>query len=72
MYNVGLIVLIVVVSGSLLWFGFTGLKNNRVRVKGGYYVERLVSPINYWLNVGIYFVVGTGGLSFSLFMACMR
>ena len=72
MCHPGLIVLILIASSALLWFGFSGLRNNRVSVKGGYYIERLVSPINYWLNVGIYFVVSIGGFCFSIFAWCMR
>lgn len=72
MRNAMLIFLIPVVSCILLWFGFSGLNNNRVYVKGGRYIEKDESPVNYWLNVGVYLVVGTGGLCFSLFAWCPR
>jgi|GEM_PF-863938 len=72
MCNSTLPFLICIASCILLWFGYSGFKNNKVRVKGGYYIERLTSPINYWVNVGIYFVVGIGGLCFGLFMISMR
>lgn len=70
MCNPGLIVLILIASSSLLWLGFSGLTNDRVRVKGGYYIERFVSPIKYWLNVGTYFVVGIGGFCFGIYAWC--
>jgi hypothetical protein len=53
MCNAMLIFLIPIVSCILLWFGFSGLNNNRVYVKGGRYIEKDASPINYWLNVGV-------------------
>ena len=72
MCNITLTFFIFSASCILLWFGFSGFKNNRVLVKGGYYIERLASPINYWLNVVVYFVVGIGGICFSFFMASVR
>jgi hypothetical protein len=63
--------LIPMVSCILLWFGFSGLSNNRVFVKGGRYIEKDESSINYWLNVGVYLVAGIGGLCFSLFVWCL-
>jgi hypothetical protein len=72
MCNATLILLIPVVSCILLWFGFSGLNNNRVYVKGGRYIEKDASPINYWLNVGVYLIVGIGGLCFSLITWCLR
>ncbi|OQB77145.1 MAG: hypothetical protein BWX92_01233 [Deltaproteobacteria bacterium ADurb.Bin135] len=64
--------IVFVTSSILLWYGYTGLRSNRVCVKGGYYIDRFVSPINYWLNVGVYLVVGIGGLCSSLLMIWMR
>jgi hypothetical protein len=72
MCNVALILLIPLVSCTLLWFGYSGLTNGRVYVKGGRFIEKDESPINYWLNVGVYFVIGIGGLCFSLITWCMR
>lgn len=72
MCNTTLIILLPIISGILLWFGFSGLNNNRVYVRGGYYIERDGSPVNYWLNVGVYLIVGVGGLCFSFLMWCLR
>ena len=72
MCNSTLRILIFIVCSTLLWFGFSGLTNGRVYVKGGRFIERDESPINYWLNVGVYFVVGIGGLCFCLFSGNMR
>jgi hypothetical protein len=72
MCNMALIYLLPILSSVLLWFGVTGLNNNRIYVKGGRYIEKNESPINYWLNVGVYLVAGIGGLCFSFFMWCLR
>jgi hypothetical protein len=50
-----------------LWFGFTGLKNGRVYVKGGRWVSREDSPFNYWSNVIVYLAAGCGGIGFAFF-----
>jgi hypothetical protein len=72
MCNITLVLFILFVSCTLLWFGYSGLTNNRVYVKGGRYIEKDESPINYWLNVGIYCIVGMGGFCFSLITCYMR
>jgi len=59
-------------SCALFWSGSYDLNHSKVYGKGGRYTEWDVSPINYWLNVGIYLLVAMGGLCFSLFMRCAR
>lgn len=68
----GLRILILIAGSTLLWFGYTGLKNRRVRVKGGHLIERAESPINYWLNVAVYFAAGLGGIGFGIFAPYFR
>ena len=60
-------IIILIASCALLWFGFTGLKEGSVYVKGSSFVKRDESPFNYWFNVGTYIVAGITGITFSLF-----
>lgn len=72
MCNTALIYVLPILSSVLLWFGITGLNNKRVYIRGGRYIERDESPVNYWLNVGTYLCAGIGGLGFSLIAWCLR
>lgn len=65
-------IVILIVSSALLWFGYAGLKNSRVRVKGGRFIERSESAVNYWLNIAAYFIAGLGGIGFSIFAPYFR
>jgi uncharacterized membrane protein len=67
MCSLPLKILIVLTCCALLWFGYTGLKNDQVYVKGGRWVRREDSPFNYWLSVTMYFLAGLGGLAFAFF-----
>ncbi|HOD03153.1 MAG TPA: hypothetical protein PKN28_07485 [Clostridiales bacterium] len=60
--------LIIVASSALLWFGYSGLKNGQVRVKGGELIKKEESPVNYWISVCIYFIAGGGGLLYAFFI----
>ncbi|OQB45168.1 MAG: hypothetical protein BWY02_02596 [bacterium ADurb.Bin157] len=67
MCSLPLRILIVLASSALLWFGYDGLKDGQVRVKGGGLVKKEDSPINYWISVAIYFIAGCGGLLYAFF-----
>jgi len=62
-------ILIVIASSALLWFGYAGLKDGQVRVKGGRTIRKEDSPFNYWMSVGVYFAAGCGGLLYAFFVA---
>ncbi|OPY69569.1 MAG: hypothetical protein A4E63_01802 [Syntrophorhabdus sp. PtaU1.Bin050] len=68
MCNPGIRILLFVAGCALLWFGFSGLSSGQVYVKGGRFIHRDESPINYWLNVGTYLIAGTSGVGCSLFL----
>lgn len=72
MVNVSMKIFILVVSSALLWFGYAGLKSGRVRIKGGYLIERSISPVNYWLNVTVYLLAGLGGIGFTILAPYLR
>jgi len=67
MCGIPLKILIIVASSALLWFGYTGLKDEQVRVKGGRIVKKSDSPVNYWVSVVVYFAAGGGGLLYAFF-----
>lgn len=72
MCGIPLRLLIVLVSGVLLWFGKSALDTGSVRVKGGYQINKDDSPVNYWLNVGAYLIVGVSGIVYALLIGFIK
>lgn len=58
--------IISLVGFALLWFGYLGIKNGEVRVKGGFKISKEDKPTLYWINVVMYIVVGIAGLLLGL------
>ncbi|HOI74619.1 MAG TPA: hypothetical protein PLO63_10765 [Syntrophales bacterium] len=64
--------MLVLAGAALLWFGVAGLRSGVVRVKGGRWIGRQESPLQYWLFVGTYFITGAGGILFAVFAGFVR
>ncbi|HEX38320.1 MAG TPA: hypothetical protein ENG70_05665 [Candidatus Cloacimonetes bacterium] len=64
--NSPLRLIISLVGFALLWFGYLGIRNGEVRIKGGFKISKEEKPTLYWINVAIYIIVGIAGLLFGL------
>lgn len=61
-------VALILVSCLLMWFGYRGIQDGRVKEDGNQLIEREESPINYWVTEVIYIGGGIAGILVALFL----